>query len=275
MKNLLLLLFALSLFSCQENMPVIPPPPNPGDAARKVIVEEFTGVQCSGCPSGSAELENLLAIYGDNLVVVSIHTSDFGNPFPESQHDFRTAAGEELVNYLGNPFAYPSAVINRKDFDGGSYRLQYGKDKWNGFINEELVDTPRITVNLTKSFDFTTRELRAQISGVAVEDLTGEVRLTVMVTETGIIDPQLDESAGLILDYKHKHVFRATLTNTKGDPLGTDMAEGDAYDVTKSIIIPDGPEGWIPENCEIIAFVNLVNGQNKEVLQVEATQVQD
>lgn len=272
MKKLFILLFVLSIFSCQENMPVIPPPPDPGDSTRKVLVEEFTGVQCSGCPSGSAELENLLAIYGDNLVVVSIHTFDFGSPYPESQYDFRTDAGEELVNYLGNPFAFPSAVINRKDFDGGAYRLQYGKDKWNGFIKEELEEDPKLTVNLTKSYDFATRELQAQISGVAAADLTGEIRLTVMVTETGIVDPQLDESAGLILDYTHKHVFRATLTATKGDRLATDMVEGDTYDVTRSIILP---EDWIAENCEIIAFVNLVDGQEKEVLQVEATEVQD
>lgn len=272
MKKFLIFFVSVLLFSCNENAPVVPEPPT-GGGERKVLVEEFTGVRCSGCPAGSAELESLLGTYGKNLVVVSMHTLDFGSPHTESEHDFRTDEGEELVNYLGNPFAYPSAVINRKDFDGGTYRLQFGKALWGGYIQQELQEDPKISVNIEKTYDPVTRDLEVRVSGVvAEEDLIGEVRLTIMIVESDIVDPQLKEGEGLVLDYNHKHVLRTLITNTQGDPIGTNMTSGSNYDETKIMNLTDG---WNSEKCDVIAFVNLIDGENKEVLQAESTDIED
>ena len=271
MKKLVFLFAIVSFFSCTENMPVVPEAPII-DTARKVMVEEFTGVACVGCPSGSAELELLLSQYGSNLVVVSIHTSDFGSPLPTSQYDFRTQDAEEIADYLGRPAAYPSAVVDRKDFDGGAYFLQSDKTLWSGFISQELEEDPKLTVNITKEYNETTRELEVRVSGSAEEDITGDLRLTIMVTENNIIDAQDVENVGIVEDYKHKHVFRTTMTNPTGDPLVTDMSVGDTYDKTYSMVLKDE---WKTADCEIIAFVNLVNGQKKEILQVESAHVEE
>ena len=275
MKKLLFLVVIVLFFSCKENMPVVPPLPQI-DSARKVLVEEFTGVGCVQCPSGSIELENLLSenLYGENLVVVSIHAGDFSNPLPESTINFQTTEGEALINYLGNPAFYPSAVVDRKDFDGGSYRLQAGKSKWAGFIAQELAEDPKVTVNISKTYEPSTRKLSVQVFGLANEALTGELRLTVMISESNIVNAQLDDAqGGLVLDYVHNHAFRTTMTNFDGDAFATQMNKGDNYDVTLGSITL--PEDWKSEDCEIIAFVNLIDGQSKEVLQVESAHVED
>jgi len=274
MKKIIFLFLAIiCCFSCVENMPVVPPPPN-FDGAKKVLVEEFTGVGCVQCPEGSAELENLLGIFGENLVVVSIHAGDFVNPLPESTMSFKTDEGEALINYLGNPPFYPSAVIGRKDFDGGNYRLQYGRNKWAGFIAQELEEELKISVNIVKNYDPVTRELQVQVSGIALKDITGDLRLTIMVSESNIVNAQLDSNqGGLVVDYVHKHAFRTTMTNFDGDGLGDKLDEGENYDVTKTMTLPDE---WVPENCEVIAFVHLINGpEDKQVLQVESAHVED
>lgn len=271
MKKLIFLLAIISFFSCEENMPVVPEAPII-DTARKVMVEEFTGVACVGCPSGSAELELLLSQYGSNLVVVSIHTSDFGTPLPSSQYDFRTSEAEEIADYLGRPAAYPSAVVNRKDFDGGAYFLQSDKTLWSGFISQELEEDPKLTVNITKEYNETNRELEVRVTGVAKEEIVGDLRLTIMIAENNIIDAQDVENVGIVEDYKHKHVFRTTMTQPTGDPLITNMSEGDSYDKTYTMTLEDD---WKIEDCEIIAFVNLIDGQQKEILQVESAHVED
>lgn len=274
MKKLIFLfvnVFAIAFFSCKENMPVVPDPPII-DTARKVMVEEFTGVACVGCPSGSAELELLLSDFGANLVVVSIHTSDFGSPLPSSQYDFRTSEAEEIADYLGRPAAYPSAVVNRKDFDGGAYFLQSDKTLWSGFISQELAVDPKVTVNITKEYNETTRELEVRVTGKAEENIEGDLRLTIMITENNIVDAQDVENVGIVEDYKHKHVFRTTMTQSTGDPLVTNMAVGDIYDKTYTMTLS---EDWKTVDCEIIAFVNLVDGQKKEILQVESSHVED
>jgi hypothetical protein len=271
MKKILFLLVSVLLFSCEENRPIVPEAPII-TTDRKVMVEEFTGVACVGCPSGSAELELLLEQYGENLVVVSIHTSDFGSPLPTSQYDFRTQDAEEVADYLGRPAAYPSAVVNRKDYDGGAYFLQSDKTLWSGFINQELGEDPKLSVNITKEYDPVSRELEVRVSGIAKVDIEGELKLTIMVTENNIIDAQDVENVGIVDDYKHKHVFRATMTEPKGDPLVTGITAGDNYDETYTMTLS---EDWKIEDCEIIAFVNLIDGQKKEILQVESAHVED
>ena len=270
MKNYLFVFVIVLFFSCEENMPVVPDAPVV-NSERKVLVEEFTGVGCVQCPKGSAELESLLGVYGENLVVISIHAGDFASPLPQSNFNFQTPEGDDLIDYLKNPAFYPSAVINRKDYDGGSYRLQYGQSKWAGFISQELEDDPKISVNISKEYDPTTRKLDVQVSGIAAEDITGELRLSIIISESGIVDAQLDDTqGGLVEDYEHKHAFRGMMTNFDGETFTSQISEGDNYDIGKSMTLP---EEWVAGKCEIIAFVNLIDGENKEVLQVESTKV--
>lgn len=274
MKNQILFLFFVSVlfFSCEENMPVIPDAPDI-TSDKKVLVEEFTGVQCVNCPIGSTELENLLAIYGDNLIVVSIHAGDFAPPYPQNQYDFRTPEAENIINYLGNPPAYPSAVINRKDYDGGFYILQYPLARWAGFIDQELETDAKLGVTITKEYTTETRELKVQVTGLATETLTGDLRLTIMITENNIVDAQETPGAGIVLDYNHKHVFRTTMTNFDGDSFATGLNAGDNYNESYSMILPDE---WKASDCEVIAFVSLVTGdENKEVLQAAQEHVED
>ena len=110
-KILLFTFLTLSISACTEIAPVVPAL---GD--RKVLVEEFTGVRCVNCPAGASELDNLRGIYGDRLVVVSVHAGEFSPPFSDSRFDFRTPEGEALEKRLGAPLGYPTAVINRKQF---------------------------------------------------------------------------------------------------------------------------------------------------------------
>jgi thiol-disulfide isomerase/thioredoxin len=270
MKKNIFLLAMIFLFSCQENMPVVPDPPVVV-SARKVLIEEFTGIKCQACPAGSAELENLLSFYNENLVVVSLHAGDFAIPYADSQYDFRTEDGEDLINYLGNPLFYPSAVVNRRDFDGGSYFLQSGLSQWSGFIDEEVNKPPKALVDFEMNYDPTNRSLDIEIFGVANEDLEGDLRVTVYVTESNIVDLQLDgrvSGSDPVPDYVHKHAFRDALTKFDGQSVATNISRGENYNVTLGTFTL--PEEWVSENCKVIAFVSLVNGQEKEVLQAES-----
>ena len=103
-KILLFSFLTLAISACTEIAPVVP---TLGD--RKVLVEEFTGVRCVNCPAGASELDNLRGIYGDRLVVVSIHTGDFSTPYSDSKFDFRTPEGTALEKNLGAPLGYPTA----------------------------------------------------------------------------------------------------------------------------------------------------------------------
>ena len=274
MKKILFLLIAGFLFTtaCQENMPVIPclscdggdgPDLNPED--KKVIIEEFTGVRCVNCPAGSAEIQNLLNFYGEQLIAISIHAGFYANPYPESQFDLSTQEGSNLENFLGLPVGYPTSVIDRKLFQGEPDLQLEGTTSWGGYIAQQLEEDAKITLDIVNNWDPGTRKLTIDISGGAIEAVDEEVRLSIMLVESGIKDTQLTPS-GKQNDYSHKHVLRGMATAYDGDVIAASgMAVGD---LISEQYIYDIPEDWSAGDCVVVAFVH--NGTtNKEIIQAD------
>ena len=76
----------------------------PADAARKVLIEDFTGQKCVNCPKATDEIHVLQETYGeDNIIAVGIHSGPLG--FAGN----KTIVG--LLTYLG---ASPSALRVRR-----------------------------------------------------------------------------------------------------------------------------------------------------------------
>ena len=269
-RNLLFLLLALLFAACSEIPPVITPfKGEPADTSsnvenqqRQVLIEEFTGVRCVQCPAGSAEIETLLAIHGERLVAVSIHAGDFSPPFPQSLYDFRTPEGTALINFLGPPIAYPSAVVNRRKFEGKN-TLILGRNDWAGFIEQEKALPPKVKIALEPKFNADTRKLDLEIKLYPQEDiLDPDIRISVMLSESGIVDYQ-EAPSGRLSDYVHKHVLRKSVTSSLGDIVAETMASGTIVTKNYSYTLP---ENWNAEKMKAIAFVHL-GGDVKDVLQ--------
>lgn len=269
-KKITLLTFIILAFgACQEVMPDIDPPSvnniNPpvdttDEVVRHVLIEEFTGVQCVNCPQGAQLIENLINTHGERLVAVSIHAGFFAAPLSESAFDLSTDTGEQLDALIGPVEAYPSAAINRNTFGtGGNIHFS---PSWAGFVQQELDLPPQVGVQIANSFDENTGELTTNITVNFLETLSGDLSLSVMVTETNIVDAQLDTS-GLVEDYQHKHVLRAMLTNVAGNPILTQDVETSLEESFTFNI----PSEWNVNNCSVVAFVHRT-APDLEVLQV-------
>lgn len=256
------LLLSLIVTGCFEQQRVIEPFVPSGN--RVVLIEEFTGKGCTNCPKGSRELENLLTQFPNNLVAVSLHAGFFANPaqFPVGIYDFRTDEGEFLINYLSQPIGYPSGVVNRTPVSGD---MQQGLSQWASSITAAIQVPPAIELSIVRTFDPATRQLVVTVNGIGKESLTGEIRLSIMITESGIVDAQDDlEAGGIVDDYVHKHVLRDMLTPAAGATLFNSITTGQTFSETHSTILDPT---WVPEHMEIIAFVSLVNGTDIPVLQ--------
>ena len=89
----------------------------------------------------------------------------------------------------------------------------------------------------------------------ALVELTGNLHLTVLLTEDNIIDAQKDVST-IIPDYKHKHVLRAVLTsNTFGDLVGTGLSANESISRSYSFTLPAEDGTWKAENINIVAHL--------------------
>ncbi len=256
------------LIACTENEPIIPPlgPQELGE--RKVLIEEFTGVRCPNCPDGAAEIENLKVRFGKNLIAVSVHSSgSFAIPLPQSAYDFRTDAGDDLLELLGRPLGYPSAVVNRTP-PQNTNRLQQGQTAWAGLIQRVLEEAPSVALNLIGQYDDTNRLLKVKVNLLANRSINTPVALSVMLLENKVIDAQLDFN-GLIENYEHNHVLRYMFTPSAGLPLGEKLAISQFIERNFEFVIPPT---WVATNCEVVAFAHF-NGNSKAVIQVEVIDV--
>ena len=263
MKKILILLGLTNLLACREIAPTIPPL---GD--KKVLVEEFTGVRCVNCPAGASELEDLKGIYGDRLVIVSIHSGDFSPPYSDSKFDFRTPEGTELEKLVGAPIGYPAAVINRKKFVGQE-RLQVFRTSWAGFVAAESKTPSVLSLAFVKNINRVSRELLLDVKIIPSQALQNDLKLSVMLTESGVKDQQ-ETPQGKKADYTHKHILRKILTKSDGDLLAI-LTANEPISKNFTLKIPDN---WVIENCQIVAFVHK-SGSEKEVLQVNEIKLVD
>ena len=244
---------------------------------RVVLIEEFTGVRCVNCPQGSAEIQSLLSptSFGDNLIAISIHGGVFSDPYSDSQYDFRTEKGDNLIGYLNapstGPAGYPAAVINRKSHNGAGQDRAVFQSSWAGIIGNEAQAKADVQIEINKTYDAATRSLTINPSIFFQENISGDVNFTALITEDDIVDVQLDQN-GKVPDYKHKHVFRDVITaNYAGDLIGTDMAQGKTENLNYTYTIPNE---WDVTKCHVVVFVNRNDGATLDVLQAAEAHVE-
>lgn len=261
--------FIFSLMSCDEERRTIIPFVPEGN--RVILLEEFTGKGCTNCPKGSREIENLLTLFPDNLVAVSIHAGFFANPqfFPIGQYDLRTEEGEDLFDFLGPNLGYPAGVINRIPVNG---EMQLSANAWSSAIAAQLQTPPAIELTVSKDYDPSSRSLTVQVTGIGKSTVANEIRVSIMLTESGIVDAQDDiEAGGIVQNYVHKHVLRDMITPSRGAPVLPSIATGETFSVSYSTTLDTS---WVAENMEIIAFVSEA-GANFPVIQAAGVHLVD
>lgn len=277
MKKILFPILAMLLCftACDETEPVIPclscdtttEPVEPTD--KKVLIEEFTGVRCVNCPAGSAEIENLLDFYGAQLIAVSIHAGFFSSPYADSNEDYTIEEGSALENYLDTPLGYPTAVINRKLFNSED-DLQLSLASWAGRINDEIGNLSPFIFDLSASFDPTTRQLTVTNNIQVTTSIEGDVRYSIMLTESNITDFQLAPE-GLLDNYNHKHVLRDMMTPFDGEAVTETLSANTTFTKENTMTLPGN---WKWEDMSVVAFISRT-GSSKEVLQVDEVKLID
>lgn len=266
----LILLPAISIFifsccSCQQE---VGPKIVPFTSSRNVLIEESTGVQCTNCPQGHAISESLSDANPGRIEIVCIHTGSLAYPFNSQHNDFRTTFGDAIDGYLGGFTAQPQGAIDQKIFPGETvYWLD--KNKWAGYVTQELQLQTKVNLDITNTYDSTTRVLTTKVHGKYLETFNAENNLSVMLTESDIIDWQDNsQPAPVHIDsfYHHNHVLRMMLTPFNGEvinPMDQKRA-GDEFTRTYSYTIP---ATWNANHCRVVAFL-AETGTVKEVYNV-------
>lgn len=165
----------ISLFLLLLGTTFFYPSPSAGQApSRTVLVEEFTGEWCGWCPIGMMELEEMIAKFGDSIIVVAVHTGD----------QLESASASEMIAAWAN-FA-PSALINRI-YDTILGAQVIDTDNWEEVIARQIDSPPPCNVQLAYSYNESTREIVATVTVIFTEYFIGDGRLNLYIAEDSVM----------------------------------------------------------------------------------------
>ena len=198
-----------------------------------ILVEGFTGQDCSNCPSGHLTMNSVIENSNENIVEVSHHAGYYPDMYTMM---------EDLAYmfYYPNPsstFA-PAVMVNRKANQDISSAPVIEVDSKNlkTLISNAAESKPYVSLNLDTKFDEAKRELKVKLQIKPHEQITADsVLFNVFLTQDNIQGPQSNGGS----EYIHHHVFRGTVTGNSWGILLTDLTPGKVSTWEKTITIPD------------------------------------
>lgn len=267
--SIISLLFFMPLFySCEE----IPPAINMtsevdtsnNTASKVVLIEEFTGVRCVNCPQGHVKAKEILELHPGSVVVISIHSGFYAEPYTNSKYDFRTSEGSSIETMVGSPIGYPAAMIDRKLFTGETDEILL-KDKWSAYVDQQLLLTTPLKIEMTGTWTGSNRNLSVTADLTYNAEATENHYLSVSLTEDSIVDPQ-NNVTGVDSFYVHNHVLRDMFTPYNGEQVTGTKIAGFVFTKTYNLTLSDTIK---ENNCHIIGFVHYLGDSSNVIHAAE------
>jgi hypothetical protein len=229
----------------------------------KILLEDYTGQKCPNCPAAAVIAANLKVIYGEQLVLLTIHAGPYSVPADTGifTADFRTPEGDEFNTFFGFP-GYPMGMVDRAEYEGSKILI---KDKWEAAVDAQADIEAQADIVIDNTYNPLTRELDCLLESKFLVNMEGTYNICVFITESGIISPQ-QTSQGVDSTYEHNHVLRTSMNGSWGDVVGNDgqAVAGAELSNNYSYILP---AAWNDERCGVVAFI--YNTATLEIVQAE------
>jgi len=266
-----MLLFAFPLF-CQTIVSTTP-------ENKKVILEEFTGINCQFCPLGHSAAKNIKDNNPGNVFIIKYHppSSSFTLPYVSFRPDFRNAFGDPIQAQTGLT-GYPQGTVNRTVFSGSNTILSVGD--WQQAVTQTLTQSSYVNVGVQAEINAQTRELTVLVEAYYTGNSpVGTNKLNVALLQNNTLGPQI-VAPNIINppaipgktgeEYIHNNRLIHLLSGQWGVDINT-TTQGSFVSETFTYTLPQDHNGQIIEmgDLEIVAFVaesqqKIINGNGAE-----------
>ena len=135
-----------------------------------ILIEQFTGQNCSNCPAGAAAIKKAISelVNPDKVCWIAHHTY-----LPGIGDAFTIPGNFDVTNALGVS-QYPMCNINRKEveYEPGQVKLIWHPAATTSSLLASLIPmSADATIELTREFNASTRELKVKVAGKSLKDL--------------------------------------------------------------------------------------------------------
>jgi hypothetical protein len=224
---------------------------------RNPVLEECTGTWCQWCPCGHDIMEEIKAAM-PNAIMIGYHGPANGSD------PYSFFPGNQILGLMGFS-GYPTAVIDRTG-------PPISRGSWAGVMNQRFNVPATVSITMDKSFNSVTGELDATVHVSALENLTGEYKMTMILLEDGLLHSQTGNGScpGGGSDYVHNHVVRAVINGANGEELngGNPWNIGEIISKPVQYTVPAEIE---PDSSHLVVLVHKVQGvlNSGEIQQAE------
>jgi len=224
---------------------------------RNPVLEECTGTWCQYCPCGHDIMEEIKAAM-PNAIMIGYHGP------PGSSDPWDEFVGNQVIGLMGYT-GYPTAVIDRTG-------PPISRSAWASSMNQRYNVPATVSITMDKSFNSVTGELDATVHVSALENLTGEYKMTMILLEDGLLHSQTGNGGcpGGGNDYVHNHVVRAIINGATGEELngGNPWNTGEMISKSVQYTVPAEIE---PDSSHLVVLVHKVQGglSSSEIQQAE------
>lgn len=239
-------------------------------ANKKVILEDFTGINCVYCPQGHQIASSLKSSYPNDVFVINVHQGGFATP-NAGQPDFRTSFGNAIANQTGLT-GYPSATVNRHvfpAFSDGANATAMSRSFWSQAAQQIMQQSSYVNVATQASIDVNTRVLTVLVEAYYTGNspqISNKINVALLQNNTK--GPQTGGNQGN--NYTHQHRLVHLITGQWGETINS-TSQGSFYTNTFTYTIPEHYNN-IPafiEDMEIVAFVT--EGSTQEIISGHGT----
>ena len=240
---------------------------------KTVLLEDFTGVNCTNCPRATAMTSDLQNALGEQLIVVSIHAGAFATD------SFRTEAGNAYQQFFyptEKNEGYPAAMISRTKQPADKY-IEVNDAKWATLVIKRLISlanpnsqTPDVKLNLTVNYNQNEGSFVVKTSILAPQQPINALKLQLLLTESHIISMQMGTGGGQ--NYEHNHILRDAVNGIWGEDISVNVNQtvdyiSEKYFLSKLNTSNAPHNSGKPENMKIVGFI--YDNQTKEIIDVK------
>lgn len=239
---------------------------------QKVLLEEFTGMNCGNCPRGHKKAHDLLLAQPHNVFVIANHSGHYSNAASD-QPNYQTEDGS-AINQVFNITSYPCGTINRALKNENIQILS--TFSWIEESRKVSKVDAKVNLWMESTLDMQSRILTVKIEGYVRDGIEQDSLLVnVALTQNNIVGPQAGGGKGS--NYVHQHMLRDMITPTWGDVFknltpGSFFSKTYTYDVPLKINAID----VVAEELDLVYFVTKnkrtvlnVIGQRPEIIHYD------
>jgi Outer membrane protein Omp28 len=236
---------------------------------KNILVEEFTGVTCSNCPKGAADLKAIEQANAPRILVAKIHNNVQATPIKATDPDLRNEDADAIASSLGF-VAKPSAAVDKLPRTSTDYT--FGISAVAGKISTQLIKPTPVNINLAKLVNATLDSINIAATFTFTDTTSKKLAFNIYLLEDDVEATQDSFIVATLqkfeIDgYKHEKILRKIITPAIVGTSFPDVLQKVGKVYIRALQFAKPSKVLNINNCLLLVFVH--DRDTKEVLHCQ------